>query len=233
MAWLILGIVLLLAVIGAAVLISKGGLRFPWVQFYVKGKESGFSFREVNLLRKVAVQNRLKNPAALFWSERVLDRCIRGTITRFRATNSEDTKENGDFLDQLFGFRKRVEFNQPKYRLGITSSRSITAGQPLKITFPGGRAYISTVVENIRRYLAISYPRGKTLPPGFSWKGKSLQIYFWRPEDAGYYFESRVIGDYMDRKFPILHIAHSDSLVRTQKRGSVRRDLKKSAVLLP
>ncbi|AFG38245.1 flagellar brake protein [Spirochaeta africana] len=233
MTWLILGIVLLLAVIGVAVLISRGGFRFPWVQFYVKGKESGFSFKEVSLLRKVAQQNRLKNPASLFWSERALDRCIRGTITRFRATNSEETKENSEFLQQLFGFRKRVEFNQPKYRLGITSSRSINAGQPLKITFPGGGVYIATVVENIRRYLAISYPKGKTLPMGFSWKGQTLRIYFWRPEDAGYYFESKVVGDYMDRKFPILHISHSDNLVRSQKRGSVRREIKKPATLLP
>ena len=63
---------------------------------------------------------------------------------------------------------------------------------------------------------------GKALPPGFSWEKLKINIYFWRPEDAGYRFESRVIGDFLDRKFPILHIAHSDNLVRTQKRGSIR-----------
>lgn len=233
MLWIILGTVLLVVAFFVIIVISKGGFRFPWIQFYVKGKESGFSLKEINLLRKIAIQNRLKNPASLFWSEKALDRCIRGTIIYYRSTNSEDTKENNEFLQQLFGFRKRVEFNQPKYRLGITSSRSINAGQPMKITFKGGGVYVSTVVENIRRYIAVTHPKGKGLPPGFSWQGQQLKIYFWRPEDAGYYFESRVLGDYMDRKFPILHIAHSDSLIRTQKRGSVRRDLKQPAMLLP
>ncbi|THB64488.1 MAG: PilZ domain-containing protein [Spirochaetaceae bacterium] len=233
MAWLIVGIFLFFLVIALVMIITKGGFRFPWVQFYVKGKESGFTFREVSLLRRIAVQNRLKNPTALFWSEKALDRCIRNTIIRLRSRNSLDTKESNAFLSQLFGFRKRVEFNQPKYRLGISSSRSMNAGQPIKLTFPGGGAYYSTVVENIRRYLAISYPKGRDLPPGFSWQGQKLSIYFWRPDDAGYFFQSKVIGDFIDRKFPILHIAHSDTLERSQKRNSVRRELKKQAVLIP
>ncbi len=233
MAWVILGTVVLSILIFVVLIITKGGFRFPWVQFYVKGKESGFTFREVGLLRKVAVQNRLKNPTALFWSEKSLDRCIRNTIVKFRSRKTVDTKESQAFLEQLFGFRKRVEFNQPKYRLGITSSRSMNAGQPIKITFPGGGAYFATVVENIRRYIAISYPKGAALPPGFSWQGRKLSVYFWRAEDAGYFFSSKVIGDFIDRKFPILHISHSDSLERTQKRRSIRRELKKQAMLIP
>ncbi|GAB6090029.1 flagellar brake protein [Spirochaeta dissipatitropha] len=232
MVWIVLGGALLLTV-GVLAVLAGGKRGFPWVQFFVKGKESGFSLKEVNLLRKVAQQNKLKNPSSLFWSERALDRCIRGTITRFRASGTEGSKDNIDFLQELFGFRKRVEFNLPKYRLGITSSRNISAGQVMKITFAGGGAYVTTVVENIRRYLAVTYPKGKALPPGFSWKGQNIRIYFWRPEDAGYYFESKVVGDFLDRKFPILHIAHSDSLVRAQKRGSVRREVTRPVTLLP
>jgi c-di-GMP-binding flagellar brake protein YcgR len=60
------------------------------------------------------------------------------------------------------------------------------------------------------------------MPPGFTWKDQRINIYFWRAEDAGYYFESKVLDDFLDRKFPILYVAHSESLVRSQKRGSVR-----------
>ncbi len=220
-----LGIVAVLLIAFTVFIQRNGGFGFPWLQFYVKGKESGFRFRELNLLRHVAVENNLRDPTSLFWSEKTLDRCIRGTIIRFRARNKEDDESSVVFLNKLFDFRKRVEFNLPKYRIGITSSRSITAQQPLRITFPGGGIYHAKVVENMRRYMAISYPKGKPLPPGFSWEKHKVNVYFWRPEDAGYRFETRVIGDYLDRKFPILHVAHADNLVRAQKRGSIRAPL--------
>ncbi|MFP4382701.1 MAG: PilZ domain-containing protein [Spirochaetia bacterium] len=231
LVFLIIGLILITALV---IFIQRsGGFGFPWVQFYVKGKESGFKFRELNLLRRVAVENRLKNPTALFWSEKQLDRCIRGTIIRFRSKDKESDESSILFLNKLFDFRKRVEFNLPKYRLGLRSTRNIDTSQRLKITFPGAGVYQAKVVENMRKYLAISYPQGNPLPPGFSWKGERINIYFWRQEDAGYYFESKVIGDYLDKKYPILHISHSDNLVRTQKRNSIRADLNKPGKVFP
>lgn len=223
--WIAIGIAAVLLTAFIIIVQRSGGFRFPWLQFYVKGKESGFRFRELHLLRRVAVDNNLRDPTSLFWSEKTLDRCIRGTIIRFRSRNKETEESSIIFLAKLFDFRKRVEFNLPKYRIGITSSRSITPQQQIKITFPGSGVYIAKVVENMRKYMAISYPKGKPLPPGFSWAKHKVNIYFWRHEDAGYYYESRVLGDYLDRKFPILHVGHSDNLVRAQKRGSIRASL--------
>ncbi|MFW5716750.1 MAG: PilZ domain-containing protein, partial [Spirochaetota bacterium] len=231
--WIALGIVAVLLTAFIIFVQRNGGFSFPWLQFYVKGKESGFRFRELNLLRHVAVENNLRDPTSLFWSEKTLDRCIRGTIIRFRSRNKENDPNSVGFLNKLFDFRKRVEFNLPKYRIGITSSRSITPQQQLRITFPGSGIYYAKVVENMRRYMAISYPKGKPLPPGFSWEKHKINVYFWRPEDAGYRFETRVLGDYLDRKFPILHIAHSDNLVRAQKRGSIRAQLNTNGRLYP
>ncbi|MFQ3620281.1 MAG: PilZ domain-containing protein [Spirochaetales bacterium] len=210
-----------------------GGFGFPWMEFYVRGKESGFKIREINLLRHVAVDNKLKDPASLFWSERVLDRCLRGTIIRFRARNQMQNPKALDFLNKLFDFRKQVEFSLPKYRVGLRSTRNIPPGQRIRIPFAGGGVYESQVVENMRKYLAIAYPKGKVLPPGFSWEGQKIQVYFWRAEDAGYYFESKVIGDYLDRKYPILHITHSDNLIRNQRRGSIRAPISCAASLYP
>ncbi len=210
-----------------------GGLKFPWIQFYVKGKESGFSFSEISLLRQVAQENRLKNPTTLFWSVKTLDRCIRSAIVGFRSKGTEEQQRNLEFLNKLFDFRARVEFNQPKYRLGLTSTRSITPGQTFKITLGGSGVYLSKLIETNRRYMAVTYPRGNPLPPGFSWSKQPLKVYFWRQEDAGYYFETKVVGDFLDRKVPILHINHVDNLVRTQKRGSVRREVGASGHIYP
>lgn len=221
--WLVPVILAVLIIVGFIIWIaSNGGFSFPWFRFYLKGKESGFEFREVDVLRRAAVESEMENPVSIFSSIRVLDRTIRNLILRFRARNKMEDPGTNHFLSDIFDFRKRVEFNLPRYKNGIKSSRELMAHQRIRMTLPGGATFHSQIVENLRKYMAVAYPVGKNLPPGFSWKGQKLNVYFWRAEDAGYYFESKVLDDFLNRKFPILYLAHSDTLIRSQKRGSVR-----------
>jgi c-di-GMP-binding flagellar brake protein YcgR len=234
--WTLVIIAIIAAIVVGSYLFLRraGGGSFPWVQFYLKGKESGFSFKEVNLLRRIAVENRMKEPTSLFWSVKQLDRCIKGMIINFRARGEEAAPEATAIISKLFEFRKRVEFNQPKYNLGIKNSREIIKRQRLKLSLPNIGNFATIVVENMRRYMAVSYPQGgPKLPPGFSFKGQQVGITFWREGDAGYFFQTRVLDDFSQRKYPILHIAHSDGLMRTQKRRSVRADLQTTAQLFP
>jgi c-di-GMP-binding flagellar brake protein YcgR len=231
---IIILVVLLLIVTTLIVILRRaGGGSFPWVHFYAKGKEAGFSFSEVNLLRKVAVEGHLKNPTSLFWSIKQLDRSIRGTIIRLKSEGVLDEVNNMQLLSKLFDFRKTVELKLPKYMVGLKTTRKITKMQYLKISIPGLGTYMSQVVENQRRYIAITYPEGPKLPTGYEFKGEKLNIYFWRKDDAGYVFESRVMEDHMDRRVPILYISHSDSIIRSQKRSSIRVDLNNPAELFP
>jgi c-di-GMP-binding flagellar brake protein YcgR len=56
-------------------------------------------------------------------------------------------------------------------------------------------------------------------------------MYFWRREDAGYVFDSYVIDDLRIRNVPVLQVSHSEALLRTQKRKSVRARSKIPAYL--
>ena len=222
-----------LVVLTLIILRRAGGGKFPWLQFYLKGRESGFDFREINLLRRVAVESRLENPTSLFWSMKQLDRSIKGIIVQYRARSQEQDPEYNRLLQKLFELRKRVEFELPKYKVGIKSTRKLNPKQSLRIMLPGLGPFTSVVVENLNRYMAVSYPQGPKLPESFSWKNQKVGVYFWRAEDAGYYFQTRVLEDFLDRKYPILHILHSDNLVRTQKRNSVRVEADLQAELFP
>jgi c-di-GMP-binding flagellar brake protein YcgR len=234
---MIIAIVLLaiafIAILLVILLRRAGGGRFPWLQFYMKGRESGFIFREINLLRRVALEAKLENPTALFWSMKQLDRALKAIIIAYRARSQEQEPEYNLLLSKLFGLRKRVEFDQPKYKLGIKSSRKLLPKQGLRIMLPGLGPFGSLIVENLSRYMAISYPRGPKLPDGFSWKNQKIGVYFWRAEDAGYFFQTKVMEDFIDKKYPILHIAHSENLIRTQKRNSVRVETDIPAELFP
>jgi c-di-GMP-binding flagellar brake protein YcgR len=58
-------------------------------------------------------------------------------------------------------------------------------------------------------------------------------VYFWRIDDAGYFFQTKVLEDFFDQQHPILHILHSENLSRAQKRNSVRVETDIPAELYP
>ena len=227
LVYLLAGIAALFSVGLFLVLRRAGGGRFPWIQFYTKGKESGFSIKEINLLRNVAVEANLENPTSLFWSIRQIDRSIKGVVSRLRSEGRESNETSVQFVSKLYDFRKKVEFALPKYNLGLKTTRKLANHQGIKITLPGVGTYSSRIVENLRRYLAISYPEGPALPDDFSWRSRKISVYFWRMDDAGYVFETRIIDDFKNQDYPILHASHSDNMVRSQKRRSKRIDVSK------
>jgi c-di-GMP-binding flagellar brake protein YcgR len=234
MGILIAFIILVVLSTAAFFVLKRLGLtKFPYVQFYVRGKESGFSFKEIILLRKIAIEAPMQNPTALFWSIKQLDRSIRSLILKYKNLGQEQDEKSVNMVTKLLAFRKRVELNQPKYKLGIKSSRNIVQHQRIRIMLPGMGPFFCTMVENLRRYMAFSYPRGPKTPPGFNWKGRKIGVYFFRNNDAGYFFQTKVINDFLDKKYPIIHVAHADTLIRTQKRRSVRVECNIPAMLYP
>ncbi|MBN1524320.1 MAG: PilZ domain-containing protein [Spirochaetales bacterium] len=233
--WFIIPIIIVFVLFVAAFLLLRrlGHGNFPWIQFYGRGKESGFTFKEINLLRKIAIESEMQNPTSLFWSVKQLDRSIKGIIIKNQTTGGEADERNIHMVAKLYQFRKRVEFSQPKYKIGIKSSRNLVQHQKLRVMLPGLGPFYTSVVENLRKYIALSYPRGPKLPPGFSWKNQKIGVYFFRQTDAGYFFQTRVLNDFIDKRYPIIHVAHADNLVRTQKRRSVRVDCSIPAMLYP
>jgi c-di-GMP-binding flagellar brake protein YcgR len=223
------------AVVAAAFLLLRvvGRGRFPWVQFYAKGKESGFGLHEIHLLRKIAVETKLENPTSLFWSIKQLDRSIKEIIVKLRARDLVDDEDSNRLLGKMFELRKRVEFDLPKYRLGLKSSREIQPRQRVKLTLPGLGPFLAMVIENRQKYFALSYPQGPKTPEGFSWKGQQIGMHFWRLEDAGYFVKTRVQDDFMNQKYPIIHVAHTDDVVRTQKRQSIRIKMNQPGYVFP
>ena len=193
-----------------------------WVQFYAKGKDSGFSFKEIELLKRLAVKSKLEDPATLFFSQKQLDNCISSLIKNLRLAGTEGDKENQDFLSKLYEFRKKIEMEKPRIKNGISNSRQISEGQNLRILVQNYGVYHSQVIKNTSGHLTISRPVNDKIPATFSWMGMKLSVYFWRSEDAGYVFDSEVQDEVFSKGISSLQISHSDALFRTQKRKSVR-----------
>jgi c-di-GMP-binding flagellar brake protein YcgR len=233
MWWIIL---LVPAAIVAAIFIYLrivGHGSFPWIQFYTKGKESGFSFREVGLLRKIAIETQIENPTALFWSIKQLNRSIKEMIVKLRSRDMIDDEESNRLLSKLYDLRKRVEFDLPRYRLGLKSSRDIVPRQRMRVTLPGAGPFATMVIENRAKYIALSRPQGPGLPEGFIWRGQQIGLHFWRAEDAGYFIKTKVINDFINQKYPIIHVSHTDDITRSQQRRSIRVKINLPAAVYP
>ncbi|MDR2110582.1 MAG: PilZ domain-containing protein [Spirochaetaceae bacterium] len=200
-----------------------------WVQFFAKGKDAGFSFKEIELLRRLAVAADLEDPASLFWSQNQLDLCIRSLVRNMRFSESDQSAH--DFLSKLYDYRKKIELEKPRNQKGITSSRQIGESQKLRILVSGTGVFNSQVVKNTNQYMTIARPVNPNLPVSFSWNGLNLSVYFWRENDAGYVFDTVVTDEVYSKGRSSLKIDHSDSLFRTQKRKSVRLKTHKPAYL--
>jgi c-di-GMP-binding flagellar brake protein YcgR len=218
---LLLVLVLILA-IGASTLAMRGGKRYSWMEFYLKAREAGLSFSEGRQLRDAATLSGLGDPTNVLWSPRDMDRSIAILLTRLKEEGRDRTREGIVLVDKIYALRKSLEFEQPRFKYGIKSSRHIAQGQRVRVLVYGIGVYNATVLDNNARFLVISYPTGGRLPKGWVWQGKRVSMYFWRHDDAGYVFDSFVIDDLRIRNVPVLHVSHSEALLRTQKRRSVR-----------
>jgi len=205
-----------------------------WLQFYARGKDTGFSFKEIELLHKLAIRMNLEEPSLLFVSQDTLDNCIKALVKSLHLSGTENDKESQDFLSKLYDYRKKIEMEKPRNKHGISNSRQISDGQNLRVLVEGAGVFKSQVVKNTTQYITISRPTSaKQLPPTFSWQGQKPSVYFQRDEDAGYVFDTRVLDEVFSKGIASLKIAHAESLFRTQKRKSVRLRTHKAAYLYP
>jgi len=217
---LVFFVIALLAV--GSILAMRGAKRYSWIEYYLKTRDVGLSHSEARELKAAAVLAGLVDPTNILWSPRDLDRAIAVLAARLKHDGTERSREGILLMDRAYALRKSIEFEQPRFKYGIRSSRHIAQGQRLRVLVHGVGVFGSTVIDNQGRYIVISYPSGGRLPKGWVWKGKKVSIYFWRKEDAGYVFDSYVIDDLRIRNVPVLQISHSEALLRTQKRRSIR-----------
>jgi len=202
-----------------------------WVQFVSIGKDAGFSFKEVEMLRQIAVQCSVEDPCSIFSSQDKLDQCIRALVRNIRMSGESEDQGIQDFLSRLYDYRKKIESDSHSPGGGISNSRQMTDGQVLKILVSGGGVYRSQIVKNSSQFMTISRPVSQKNAAPMSWQGTKISVYFWRENDAGYVFDSEVLDEVISSGVSALKIDHSDSLFRTQKRTSTRMKMHKQAFL--
>jgi c-di-GMP-binding flagellar brake protein YcgR len=215
-------IAVVVVVIGIVVWRFRGGRkRFPWYEFFSRGRKEGFSLKEIRFLKRIAVSNKLSKPQSIFWSTRQLDRCLRPAIRQINADENMSQEAKQAMINKLLDLRKKAEFNLPKYQKRIRDTNALLPRQKLIIRESTYGTFVSWVVEVNRRYIVITQPSGQSGWQALKWAGKKLSIYFWRLDDAGYSFETKVQQQISHEEYPLMYLEHSNKLRRVQKRESV------------
>jgi len=214
------------------VLFSRSGgqkTRANWLQFFAKGKEAGFSIRELEQIRRLVTTCNIEDPASIFSSQKHLEVCIRSVVNAVRMSGESEDPGIQDFLSRLFDYCKQLGIKNSEKKSIITTSRQISEGQILKILVPGTGVFKSEVIRNLGNYLTISRPSNQKMTSHMQWDGLHVSVYFWREDDAGYVFDTEVLDEVFSKGISSLKVEHNDALFRTQKRTSLRVKLHKAA----
>lgn len=218
----VLVIVLLLVIV--FMMSEPGKEARTFAHFCATGLDSGFKLPQILLLSRIGKETGLKDRSSLFWSVQSLDRCIAEIVMRTRRTGSENDAETQSLLSRLYAYRTSVELDQSKKKRGLETTKDIAAGQRVRILMRGVGVFGSKVLKINPSNIALEFPKGTPALPATSvdWNHKTVSVYFWRHEDAGYVFDTVTIPDAASEGRAILHVAHSNALIRSQKRKSVR-----------
>lgn len=194
----------------------------PQIKFYTTGLDSKFSISEINSLWKLSQMCDLEEPQSLYWSVPSLSRCITHLIEESQQKGTSDTPEVQNFLSKLYKYRTKIEIETDRKR-GLDSTKDLDRGQKLRIILPGKGLFESEII-NCGRDLVIKVPTQKGIikVKGEEWENQDISVYLWRKGDANYVFDSRVLGSGVFNGQSALYITHSDTMLRAQKRRSVR-----------
>ncbi|KGM42457.1 hypothetical protein JY97_13640 [Alkalispirochaeta odontotermitis] len=196
------------------------------LDFYLKGMDAGFSLSEIKVLWVGIKNSNFEKPSRIFGSIEALNALIGELIVNKKFLGRDGLESETQALKNLFAYRKDIELNRMKHYMGLKSTRSISIDQSLTIRVSGVGVYSTTVVENKDNYLTITIPVGNPLPMGFSWRRSKLNVYLWRKDDAGYFFQTRILEKFYDKSNLLFHLKHSDNLIRSQKRDFIRTPAK-------
>ncbi len=196
------------------------------IKFLITGLDSGFNLTEILMLWKVSRVSKYINPIKLYYSTSELNNSIMLLIKKAKSEGTEKTRRIQTLLSKLYNYRTKIEIESNKKR-GIDSTRDLSIGQRLRIILPGLGVF-SSKIKNNSRELAIGIPLKRdftTISIGY-WIGKEISVYLWRQSDAAYVFDTTVYRTGMFRGDPVLYLAHTNQLLRTQKRQTVRNNCK-------
>lgn len=229
----VIAIIIIIILIVLFLIHKHGNNFFDLLHFYIEGKDLGFSFKDLRLLRAAALYAGIEEKRSLFWSVSVLNKCIKLITEQTERLNfSDDKSERQDFLTKLYKYRTKLEFENMQNKYHLESTYQMNLKQICVFLVRGGGVFYARLEDITKKYLRfVMFDSSAKRAGKFNWENKPATVYFWKTHDAGYFYYCSVLeGKYIGEFFEI-YTTHSRKLTRTQKRKSIRASCKIDALI--
>jgi len=192
------------------------------------GRDVGLDKQHIEYLERLIRSLKVKYPSLIFTNPQLLDAVLKRGIASVERQPGLLDRERVTKLNLIWEIKQLIE-NNSKKGIGLRSTFLVKPGQTMILTAYNGERYHSKLISNHTNGLTVTMPVISVEKEHLFKKGNRLKVFFWRENDSGYSFITRVIET--DRAN--LHILHSRKIKREQHRKYSRKPLKKSCFLYP
>jgi c-di-GMP-binding flagellar brake protein YcgR len=202
-----------------------------WV-FHRLARNAGLSSNLIRTLDNLIKAYKVREPFLIFSNNRLLDTLLNRAIYSINNDVKMTPDEKTNKTAPLFQIKQIID-NSTKKSLGISSSHLLRTGQSILFVFPDNVQIRSKVVRNTKKYLSCLLPYS-TPNANSRWKKSTkMKALFWRHNDSGYMFITKILGFGRNEEERTVEIAHSTSLKRNQQRKAKRRVLNRKCFYYP
>ncbi len=206
--------------------------KFNRYVFRKMAKDVGLQKVHIDHLEYLIRVCKVKQPFLIFSNSGLLDDILRKGIYSLDQSRNIKEEERDKRLSHIFQIKQLIERNS-KRGIGIKSTNLLKPGQSVILSPESGGQFSSKVVSNMRDLLACAAPKNKA-GHDFRWtKGTPLRAHFWRESDAGYLFQSKVLGYDTIKGVLCVLVQHSKTLRREQQRKFRRSALHRPCFIYP
>ena len=192
----------------------------------------GLPALHVEALEDLVRITKVKQPLLVFSSAGMLDDVLKKGLYSVEAARGISDEERERRKAVLFQIKQIIEGGARKGAV-LRSSVMLKPGQLLTVSPAAGGHFASKVVSNMKDFLTISAPAGAAGVEMRWMRGTPLAVYLWRENDAGYSFQSKVLGYDTLKGLSCVLIQHSKTLRREQRRKARRRQIMRACFYYP
>ena len=92
-----------------------------WIQFFARGKEAGFTIKDMEQLRRVISNCNIADPVSIFKSQKQFEMVIRSVVDSIRLSGESNEPSTQHFLSRLFDYFKKSQMAADENKIRIAN----------------------------------------------------------------------------------------------------------------
>jgi c-di-GMP-binding flagellar brake protein YcgR len=235
-----IGIVIVAILVIAGVLVGRARAprtaadqaQYSSFVFRRTGKALGLPPSHVEALENLVRATKVKQPFLVFSSPGLLDDVLKKGL--YSLDNARGMAEGERERRKAILFQtKQIMESSARKSISVKSTHFMKPGQSLTLTVENGGAFPSKVVSNMKDFLTVAAPPAAAQGNTRWTRGTRLSVYFWRENDAGYSFASKILGYDTVKGVQCILIQHGKALRRQQRRRNRRKPIMRPCFYYP